>query len=330
MNIEKPLISDVAGLSQPLSKLMESIQSGLGVLYEPTRMVRKAKAEAKQIHIIAKACQENMNVPVRYSKEGVEISTDIPLRELACRAMLRNLTQEINKQQNLEHVIEFAKEVLEQEKEVSKEPVSQTWLSNFFEAAGHVDEENLQKIWGKLLAGEIKQPNSYSLRTLHVLKNMSTKEAELFQRLAGFIMISKSIYWMPREAELEQQYQIAYNDILTLQECGLLHVESSSVLNVELENKGACSIFNKHLCAQLTNKTDTKLKLQYPAYSLTVVGQSLFQIIHAVPNDDFFKDYITLLTQKDQRISAQIYPILHLEFKNREVFATYDETSPIY
>ena len=39
-------IKDLTGLSKPLEKLITSISSGIGVLYEPTRIKRRAKAEA--------------------------------------------------------------------------------------------------------------------------------------------------------------------------------------------------------------------------------------------------------------------------------------------
>jgi formate-dependent nitrite reductase membrane component NrfD len=45
-------------LSGPITKLIETVSSGLGVLYEPTRIVLKAKTDAKTIKIIDKASIE--------------------------------------------------------------------------------------------------------------------------------------------------------------------------------------------------------------------------------------------------------------------------------
>ena len=38
-----------------------------------------------------------------------------------------------------------------------------------------MSSEELQTLWGRTLAGEIKSPGSYSLRTLDFLKNLSHK-----------------------------------------------------------------------------------------------------------------------------------------------------------
>jgi len=53
------------------------------------------------------------------------------------------------------------------------------WFVRFFEDAGNISDEKMQEIWAKVLAGEIKQPGSFSLRTLEVLRNLSSDEAEI-------------------------------------------------------------------------------------------------------------------------------------------------------
>ena len=40
----------------------------------------------------------------------------------------------------------------------------------FFDAVGNVSNEELQKLWGKVLAGEMQQPGSCSLRTMEVIR----------------------------------------------------------------------------------------------------------------------------------------------------------------
>ena len=50
----------------------------------------------------------------------------------------------------------------------------------FLGYAEGMEDPYLQELWGKVLAGEIQQPGSYSLRTLDVLSAMTQKEAELF------------------------------------------------------------------------------------------------------------------------------------------------------
>ena len=42
------IFGDVGNLTEPITKLVESVADAIGVLYEPTRIVKKAKADAEE------------------------------------------------------------------------------------------------------------------------------------------------------------------------------------------------------------------------------------------------------------------------------------------
>ncbi|MCY4287944.1 MAG: DUF2806 domain-containing protein [Aestuariivita sp.] len=52
--------------------------------------------------------------------------------------------------------------------------VDDDWLIRWRMAAGQVSLEELQDLWGQVLAGEIKSPGTFLLRTWEFLKQMST------------------------------------------------------------------------------------------------------------------------------------------------------------
>lgn len=60
------------------------------------------------------------------------------------------------------------------------------WTARFFDCAQDVSSEYLQKLWGRILAGEVKSPGQTSLRTLSILRNMTQQEAKDFSRLMRF------------------------------------------------------------------------------------------------------------------------------------------------
>ena len=71
--------------------------------------------------------------------------------------------------------------------------VNSTWQRHWVEGASKVgiDDEDRRTWWARLLAGEIQQPETYSLRTLAVMDTLSTKEAKLFTKLCDYV-------WNPR------------------------------------------------------------------------------------------------------------------------------------
>ena len=44
----------------------------------------------------------------------------------------------------------------------------------------------MREIWGRVLAGEVKRPKSYSLRTMEILRNLAKEEAALFVKASRF------------------------------------------------------------------------------------------------------------------------------------------------
>lgn len=66
--------------------------------------------------------------------------------------------------------------------------VDDDWLYAWCDYAGKVSTEDLQRLWGSVLAGEIKSPGNYSLRTLEFLKTLSKQEAERIGNLARYVI----------------------------------------------------------------------------------------------------------------------------------------------
>ncbi|WP_341782795.1 DUF2806 domain-containing protein [Pseudomonas putida] len=155
---------DLKGLSEPLTKLVDSVSKGIGVLYEPIAKVRNAKADAASMLILADA------------KEKVD--------ELTYRALERVTYQAVRRQRNIDSIVHGAAKYLPDE--VSTEEVDEDWLVNFFNLGQDVGNDEMQIIWSKLLAGEVARPGSFKARTVNAVKSLSAEEANLFTVLCGF------------------------------------------------------------------------------------------------------------------------------------------------
>lgn len=151
-------------LTAPLTKLIEVTAAGCGVLYEPARIRKLAQAEADAMLTIAAA-------------EGLS-------REITARAALRVSAIENRRQQCIEAVVKNANSELPDV--VSADRVDDDWAVDFFQRCQDVGNPLMQRIWGKLLAGEVTKPGSFSPRTLAAVKTMRQQDAELFTRLCSF------------------------------------------------------------------------------------------------------------------------------------------------
>lgn len=100
-----------------------------------------------------------------------------------------NLEQYIqNKEQkklkNISKIVQNAIQELSPNEEVSEQEVNLDWSTRFFKLAEDISDEDMQKLWGKILSGEVRKPGTFSLRTLHILYNLTKEEADVFIKLS--------------------------------------------------------------------------------------------------------------------------------------------------
>lgn len=281
------VLSDLLGLSQPLTKLVETVGCGIGKIYEPWHIERMAKAKAREIEIISGAISNNINLPVSYDDGTVSISIK-DANDLVIRAQNRFLFQEMKKEQNIEFVVYNAYTELKNVDSVSDTPVEEDWISEFFNCVANISAEKMQLLWGKLLAGEVKNPGSFSLRTLEVLKRLSTKEANIFKETAPFVLRCKGdtdgtctdYFLMPdANGSLLNNYNVSFVKIMLLSEAGLMSENSQINIGLSIEPNQSEVIKGINELIEITNKGNGTISLTHPAYLLTEAGKELWPIV---------------------------------------------------
>ena len=92
--------------------------------------------------------------------------------------------QEEKRQRNIDSVIRLAAAELES-KDVEDHEPDHDWTARFFNDIQDVSSEEMQQLWGKVLAGEVERQGSTSIKTLGVLKNLDGRAAALFRTLCS-------------------------------------------------------------------------------------------------------------------------------------------------
>ncbi len=136
--------------------------------------------------------ESQKEIPSIEYKDGQIIFPSKSENELALQQRLEKHLeyQQAKKQLNVENVTADAVEELLNDpkiKNLSNEtPVDQDWITRFFQTVENIGDEDMQRLWGKVLAGEVKQPKTFSLRTLEFLKNLTKAEADLFCKIGNY------------------------------------------------------------------------------------------------------------------------------------------------
>lgn len=300
------MLEIVKALISPTEKLLDIVQKGIGILYEPRHKRKMADAANYEINTIGEALRNNSDIIMGYDKG--EVVGKIPeYEELVKRTQYRLTYQELKKQYNIEAVLDCAYSELEKEIEVSPEPVDSDWINRFFDYVGEISSEDMQKIWGKILAGEIKSPGSFSKRTLGVISNLSQQEANVFQKILPLIFCSDNNYFVYSKSELLDKYNIKCEDVLLLDECGLMESSGMLRLNFAMEKDDKDIIYNKNRLVEIVSILDTN-KFSIGIYSLTKVAIELLTILEYETDENYLECVVEdIFDNNKNQININVY-----------------------
>lgn len=296
----------------PISKLISTVSAGIGKLYEPMHIKRIAKAKTEEIKLISGAMEECAVIPTQYNNGNLSL-TNIDWDDFVRRTQGRMAFQELQKQNNIECVVAKAYNILENEQTCSKEPVDQGWVNRFFDSVADVSDEDLQKLWGKVLAGEIKQPKSYSLRTLETLKNLSKHEAELFQKIIPYVLSLGGSLFLSSNNGLLEKYGIMYGEIIALDECGLINSGGLVSLSPLVSYTKPVAIYNRSKLVMLHGLEPNEVKISIGEFGLTRAGKELFHILDCNFNDEYIYDFAEETAKHNsQKIKVTVHKINYI------------------
>ncbi|MFR4478344.1 MAG: DUF2806 domain-containing protein [Fusobacterium sp.] len=300
-------IKIVEAFVSPIEKLITTVSAGIGKVYEPTHIKR-----------ISNAIRDNIDIPIVYNDGKVSINSE-NFQELAQRASSRMAFQELTKQQNIDNIVYNAREELKNIKNVSEEPVDKDWVFRFFNSVENISNEDLQKIWGRILAGEIKTPNSYSYRALEVLKNMTPKEIEVFQKFISICVTDEYYYFISSNQEILKKYNLDFTDLLLLEECGLLSVQSLSCTHQINDEKRNFIKNDSFLSFISTNKKEIK-EISFSIYILNKTGIQLLNAISTKRESEYVIDFLKILAKDNKDIDFTVHKIKNINENNEIIY----------
>ena len=124
-----------------------------------------------------------MEVPAEYAQRAVKKYGEKILRE----------------QSNLDKICAIAVNLLKKEKSASpteqsakggeERVINDDWLNGFEEEARQKSTEEMQLLFGRILAGEIRKPGAYSIKAVKILGQLDQNAAALFKNLCSICVV---------------------------------------------------------------------------------------------------------------------------------------------
>ena len=254
---------NLGDLSKPVNTFIEKVASAIGVLYEPLRIIRKAKAEAK-------------------AEEILELNK-LNIDDLKKRTINRLINEEAIKQDNMEKIIE--KTIPQITNNAKAEDIDNDWVVNFFEKSKLVSNEDMQILWSKILAGETNNPGSFSRLTLKIISELEKKDADLFTSICACTFVigqPRIIIFFAKNKSIYEKNNIDFMNLNHLETMGLIKFDNlSGFKQLELPMRFNISYFGFPINMQLKEGTN---ELNIGNVMLTQAGQQLISICGAMPN----------------------------------------------
>ena len=205
--------------------------------------------------------------------------------------------------------------IVQMPEQVPDTPVDHDWTARFFDNAKDVSDEEMQKLWAKLLAGEVESPGRASLRTLDILRNMTQKEAKLFARVVNYIFVeANSSAWMFRGSNGVQAFpDISVDELYSLLEAGLIRPGQQSRFSISNPD-GYCYLF---YAGKKILRVQAK-EFGIPAYDFSISGTQLAKCIEPTINAEYLQqvaDYVRGMTGR----AVEVADILAIDFESNQV-----------
>jgi hypothetical protein len=281
-------IINLGELSKPATVLIEKIAEAVGGIARPWQIKRvaEAQAEADKIHTIAQ----------------IEIS------ELQRRAVTRLFAEEARKQNNIESIT--AKALPELNSDAKPEDIEDDWIASLFDKCRLISDEEMQKLWAKVLSGEANSPGRFSKRTIGLLASLDKSDAKMFSTLCSFTCsvggeLVPVITNYPNHIYAKNGIDFAL----------LAHLESTGLIRLNftpnhmfsingLEQETVIDYFGQKIFIRF-DSSDTDNELAVGQVLFTQAGEQLSSICGAKCLDDFF-EYLNAIWRGDGRLSPII------------------------
>ena len=285
-------------------KLWETLaEKGVGSLLSPWQAKRDGKARNEVRHqellMLAQAEHDAAEVRagrMRLNQDGTllrlpssidakhdstasvddRIEPMLGLPAAAAAAATAAITDAARSQINTAKSIVFAEEQLSADTQLPPDRrIEDDWLFAWREGAGRVSNDDLQRLWGSVLAGEVKSPGRHSMRTLEFLKGLSKPEADFLVSLAKYVVEGCVIR---SQAEYLSTQGLPFIVLLQLQELGVLSGVEALGLTVQHPTV-APDRFLKALISHnrvlVVEDPDATKVLKLEIYRLTDVGRQV-------------------------------------------------------
>ena len=280
----------------------------------------QAGQQAKTLRSLSAGQSDAINTLLTTTPDSdlnIEISSEIKGHTITTQGKKR-----IN---NLSNVLQKTAQELEDSEAQHHDP-DLDFAARFFGEVQDVSSEQLQSLWAKILANEVRKPGRTSLRTLEALRNMTVEDARLFEHAKGFCLgVSASNHFIFRDDSIMKSSTnpagLDYLHLTNLQEFGLLSQQLTARITLTWFASQEAPYTYQH-GVLLVKRNERSIKsLEIPAIRFTTVGNELARVVSGTFQEEYLQMFSTFLHKNNHSLefaeNATLLKGGHIEYNNR-------------
>jgi hypothetical protein len=312
--VEMALLPERIPGERLLIKIWETVfDRGVGGLLSPWQIRREGKARAEvrrlELQALAQARVDELEIltgrktlddegRLIESKPAPDLpavtATPFPLADPA--QLLKGLRHEqdfrlTERAINLRATIAMAEDEAAStpDEDVSEEPVDPDWFARWRVNAEEVRDDQMRRLWARILAGEVQKPGRFSLHTLDFMRRLSKDDAALIERVAPFIS-GRDLFHGDRLDPILVKKQLNLETLMELQDLGVLSgIEIGGFGGLQktftVDPQTAIRYRKKAL---LVRSHEAKM-LRLPLYGVTKVGAEVMSLGKFEADDEYVR-----------------------------------------
>ncbi len=199
--------------------------------------------------------------------------------ELAALAFSRSFDDQIDRQENLNEILRLAGSQVGDDVTADETPpdeeISDDWRRKFTGFAEDVSDEQMQSVWARILAGEFREPGTFSYRTLRLVSELSPEIASVFEEFADQVVSGDAIVTIGKEWNEGPKFMKAK----ALCDWGISQDAPSASRRVTPKQIGDVYLFPSNELGAFIKIPDGPDRLQISIMLLTDPGKELYKLL---------------------------------------------------
>ncbi len=283
-------LESAAKLTEGAAKLIKAVQDAFGATAGTLFREKIAKSKARAAVIETETEAERR---IKLAQTEAEVRSI----DVQSRLEIWEKLESVRRQQNRDGVMQIAAQEIPDD--VSDNMPDEDWTVRFFRECEDIGDEEMQILWGKILAGEVASPGSYSKRTLGIIKDLTRQEAECFRALCRYVWIfgapvGPTPIILGIAPKFLRKTDISQRDLVSLHNIGLILFNPVTTLALKEQLKLRAAYGDK----TFEFERDEKADFDQGHVDFTESGRELFILSGAVVDENYREETLKLWSSK--------------------------------